>query len=312
MLVSAYRNGVTMGTPPTTPNREPAKRGEVVGWSAAAVRRHTKWLYSVDAGALGAGGWAFTLTLRDLPADAAAWQSVRRAFIKRMERAGAIRFHWVTEWQRRGVPHLHGVVYFAGESRALDGLDPVAAIVASWLAAASAYRPSWRSQHVEAVAGPLGWLQYLSKHAARGVAHYQRQGKPAGWEKTGRLWGYGGSWPIDEPMRFDLDRAGGFRLRRLVRSWRVADARAALRRQELHPARDPELQAERLRAARRRVRSARRMLRCSDPRLSAVRGASEWVSEDTTAQLLWLLVREGHAVEQRSELEAPELVLARS
>lgn len=304
MLVSAYRNGLTMGTPPSAPNRTPPPRGEVVGWSSAAVRRHTKWLYSVGAEALDGDGWAFTLTVRDCPPDAASWHAVRRAFVKRMERLGSVRFHWVTEWQRRGVPHLHGVVYFGGP---IPGPIPApeAAIVVAWLGAAAAYRPGWRSQDVGPITGPLGWLQYLSKHAARGVAHYQRQGKPEGWTKTGRLWGYGGSWPTSEPMRFDLDREGGYRLRRLVRSWRVADARAALQRQEQHPASDPQLQLQRLSAARRRVRSARRMLRCSDPKLSAVRGASEWVPEETGVQLLWLLVGDGHAVVQRSEL-APE------
>lgn len=302
MLVSAYRNGVTMGTPPTNPNRNPAKRGKVTGWSAAAVRRHTKWLYAVQPEALDGDGFAFTLTVRDCPPNAAAWASVRRAFVKRMERAGATRIHWVTEWQRRKVPHLHGVVYFG--SLTLAEATPL--IVVAWLQVAAEYAPGLRSQHVDAITGAVGWLQYLSKHAARGVAHYQRQGKPEGWDSTGRLWGHGGSWPVGEPMRFDLDRAGGYRLRRLARSWRVADARAAYRRQLEHPASDPVVQAQRLSAARRRIRSARRMLRCSDPQLSAVRGVSEWIPEDVALSMLWHLVGLGYGVAEHAEADTPE------
>lgn len=289
-----------MGTPPRTPNRTPPPRGVVNGWSPAAVRRHTKWLYSIHPEELSGAGYAFTLTVRDCPPDAAAWHSVRRAFIKRMERAGALRFHWVVEWQKRGVPHLHGVVYFGGT---LD--QPAAVVIVAWLQAAAAYAPGMRSQDVQEVAGPLGWLKYLSKHAARGVRHYQRQGKPAGWEKTGRLWGYGGAWPAGEPMRFDVDAAGGYRLRRLVRSWRVADARAGLRRQLEHPARDPDVQAARLRAARARIRSARRMLRCADPVKSRVRGASEWVPEHVAVEFLWLLIGAGHGVAERATDDIP-------
>ncbi|WP_425527867.1 rolling circle replication-associated protein, partial [Xylella fastidiosa] len=59
-------------------------------------------------------GLALTLTVRDCPATAQEWQRMRRAWEKRMKRAGMIRVHWVTEWQRRGVPHLHCAIWFSG------------------------------------------------------------------------------------------------------------------------------------------------------------------------------------------------------
>ena len=71
-------------------------------------------------------------------------------------------------------------------------------MVHTWLRLAAEYGPGEVGQDVVAITGPLGWLRYLSKHAARGVAHYQRKGTPAGWTKTGRLWGHGGAWPVDE------------------------------------------------------------------------------------------------------------------
>lgn len=255
-------------------NPNPAKRGRVTGWTPGAVRRHTAWLYSIDAPALEGSGYAFTLTMRDTPPSGEDWQRLRVAFEKRVRRLpGFLRLHWVVEWQRRGTPHLHCAVYFASPVAPAPELVAVA-----WLAVAGRYGASIAGQHFADISGPLGWLQYLSKHAARGVKHYQRMGRPAGWESTGRLWGKAGGWPAELPMRFELDTATFHRYRRLVRSWRIADARAA---------QDP-----------RRIALARRMLASSSPKLSAVRGVSDWVPERTSAAFLELLMSEGRHIEQ--------------
>lgn len=270
--LSAYLNGATMGIGGGNPH--PPKRDRITGWSAGAVRRHTAWLYSVDAPHLGGSGYALTLTMRETPATSAEWQALRVAWEKRVRRMpGFLRLHWVVEWQRRGTPHLHCAVYFA----APVALEP-ARLVFAWLAVAEPYGARLQSQHLAPIDGPLGWLQYLSKHAARGVKHYQRQGKPPGWESTGRLWGRGGQWPTDEPMRFELDTATFHRYRRLVRSWRIADARAS--------------------GDARRIALARRMLSCGSERLSAVRGVSDWVPESTSAAFLALLASEGREIRQ--------------
>lgn len=141
--------------------------------------------------------------------------------------------------------------------------------MAVWLRLAAEYRPGEVGQeHVE-ITGPLGWLEYLSKHASRGVAHYQRQGKPAGWESTGRLYGHGGSWPVVEPLSMVVDDPTMRRLRRLVRSYVVADARSWAVQQVPGTRKHRDAWA--------RAAWARRMLRCNDRGLSAVRGMSEWV-----------------------------------
>ena len=298
MLVTAYANGTTAGSPPPKRDLYGGPRGNVVGWSPDAVRRHTKWLYSVDAPALDGVGFAVTLTVRDCPPTEVAWQAVRRAFLRRMERAGMIRCHWVCEWQRRRVPHLHLALYFAPGQPVEELIE---AIFVAWLQCAREFRPSFRSQTVETIESVGGWLRYLSKHASRGVAHYQRQGKPDGWEKTGRLWGHVGDWPTIAPMRFDMSSAAYYRYRRLVRAWRLADARTALARQIAHPAWNADDQAEKLLTARRRIVSSRTMLAASDPKLSAVRGVSEWAPEAVSAAFLALLVDDGHLIIQRSE-----------
>lgn len=264
--LSAYRNGLTMGMNDRAGNRNPPKRGQITGWTPAAVRRHTRWLYSVHAPALDGWGYAMTLTVRDTPPTAAAWQAARKRWVQRLRGMGLVRLHWVVEWQRRGTPHLHSAAYFDHELTPRERVR----LLEHWIGAAAEWGPGWHSQQVAPITGPLGWLQYLSKHAARGVRHYQRQGRPDGWESTGRLWGYVGAWPVDEPLRVALTPQEFHRYRRLVRAWRIADARSSG---------DP-----------RRIALARGMLRCNDRSLSTVRGASEWIPEHAAVRLLDLVL----------------------
>jgi len=88
-----------------------AKRGEVVGWSAGAVRRHTSWLRSVDTTQLDGIGAAATLTMLECPPTSDDWRRLLKVLQQRLRRAGLLRWHWVVEWQRRGVPHLHLAIY---------------------------------------------------------------------------------------------------------------------------------------------------------------------------------------------------------
>lgn len=281
--VTSYRNGSTAGMAGFNPS--PSKRGNVTGWSAGAVRRHTKWLYSVDTEALDGQGYALTLTMRDTPASAVEFHALRRAWLMRLDRLGATRVHWVIEWQRRGTPHLHAAIYFRELPEMPPGFNSAAitpvVMLDAWTAVADRFGATLAGQHFNPIDGPLGWLQYLSKHASRGVKHYQRSGHPEGWDKTGRLWGHGGDWPVDAPMRHDMSREAYWRYRRLIRAWRVADARASG---------DPK-----------RIRYARKMLACPNPRLSAVRGVSDWVPEAVNVGLLALLIAEGHEISEKSE-----------
>lgn len=282
-----YLNGFSAGTAGHNP--APSPRGIVSGWSPAAVRRHTRWLYSVESPELAGQGYAVTLTMREVPESSEAFHAAREAFFQRMRRWGMIRGHWVVEWTRRGRPHLHIAVYFPDGWAAFDEVARQR-IVQAWLGVSAQWGTESPAQYVLPIDGAVGWLQYLSKHAARGVAHYQRQGKPEGWEKTGRLWGHMGSWPTHDPMAFDVSREGYWRIRRLIRAWRIADARQAL-----IDARTPRAAA----AARRRITAARGMLSCDSRRLSEVRGISEWVPEHLTGVFLALIVAEGQPVIQK-------------
>lgn len=295
-VIRGYVNGTTAGQPgPGSSPDQRSKRGRITGWTAAAVRRHTRWLYAVDAEGLssdGLVGVSLTLTLLRTPDTPEEWDALRRAWIKAMQRAGVVRLHWVVEWQARRVPHMHLALYFPPEH---DAEAWAAIAIVAWLQrAGEKYGAGFRAQYWNVIDGPLGWLQYLSKHAARGVAHYQRQGKPPGWETTGRLWGYIGDWPTVEPWTIDAEWAAFWRLRRVVRLWRLSDARSALR-----AAQTPQ----EARQARRRITFARRMLKSNDRSSSRVRGISEWVPLEQLERIVEELQRQGFAIATRDLLE---------
>lgn len=251
-------------------NAKPPERTEVKGWSSHAIRRNLQFLYSVDEKALeGLRGSALTLTVKECPGTSKAWGNARNALMQALRRDGVSLVHWVTEWQRRGVPHLHLAVYWPrGSEKTSEGL------VAHWLRITKGWGSKRRGQHVTPIYDVLGWNQYVSKHAARGLYHYQRnpENVPEAWRhgSTGRMWGKLGDWSIQEPYQLDLEPVEFWRLRRMVRGWRKADARRSVKGEVFG----------------RRVVSARGMLRCPLPKLSAVRGVSEWIGEELMVRMV--------------------------
>ncbi|HHA2514910.1 TPA: replication protein [Stenotrophomonas maltophilia] len=257
-------------------NHQRVPRGDVQGWSEGATRRNTEFLMSVRTDQLTGAGVALTLTVRDCPPTSDDWHRLLKAWAMRMQRAGMIRLHWVTEWQRRGVPHLHCAIWFPD---AYDTITPTRA----WVEVASAYGAGLRGQHARIIDGPVGWFQYLAKHAARGVKHYQRTADsiPEGWQKkTGRVWGKWGHWPVQEKVRINLQDqhgdGGWFAYRRLVRSWRLADARSA--------------------GDAYRIRSARAMLQCPDQVRARLIGYSEWMPYEVQMALIGNVAARGFEV----------------
>lgn len=289
-VVKVYVNGGSVARSGRTP-RVPPKRGDSAGWSQGAARRNSVFLQSVDLPALDGRPWSLTLTLpagslRDPvePPDSAEFHRLLRAYLERLRRAGAIRWHWVIEFTKRRTPHLHMAVWMP------ENADSLALFLAHWLQLTSnaGWPASVKSQH-GAPLDDAGWLQYMAKHGARGVRMYQRtrDALPESWRaKPGRMWGYGGSWPSAEdraPMEWLTDQRGMWAYRRLLRAWAVNQARST----------------SNVRLRGRYIRQARSMLRCGDPRLSPVRPASLWIPEDVQLELLLLLPRLGHPIRQR-------------
>ena len=195
-------------------------RGEVKGWTAGSARRLVAVLWSIDASKLERDdGWALTLTIGEprVPYSAPTserWHAARHLFQTKLRRAGVELQQWVIEWTAKGVPHLHMAVYGGARTKS-------AALVA-WLniCDANGWTVSASAQHIVPITGVTGWLDYVSKHASRGVEHYQRQGMPPGWTKTGRLWGISKGWPREEPLVIDLLPWEYYRYRRLVTAYR--------------------------------------------------------------------------------------------
>lgn len=287
-IIKVYHNGVTAGRVPMKNNHKRAKRGEVTGWSAVAARNNIKFLRSVRPDSLTGVGYSVTLTIRDCPETANDWHKLRRIFIKRLERRGLIRLHWVTEWQTRGVPHLHAAAFFR------EGAITKAEIIRLWCDCASEYVCSPRAQHVGDLPDVMGWFKYLSKHAARGHLHYQRNADaiPEGWKKTGRVWGYVGDWQTDEAVKLDVSDKAFYAYRRIIRAWRKAQAR-----EPIHP---KDMNGKTITSISfvdgKRVKKARQMLRCSDTKISKRIGLSEWISEEMALRIIEFLASEGYTV----------------
>lgn len=271
--MKVYRNGTSsyMGGVGTHVR---APRGIVRGWTAETARRQMHWLWTIDADELSGEGYAVTLTMRDCPPDAASFHRLRIAWIHRVQRMGATRIHWVIEWQARGVPHLHAAVYFD------EKLDESAWLAVHWMIVASEFGTSLKGQHLDSITGALGWLKYLAKHASRGARHYQRLGAPDGWEKTGRMWGKGGSWPVVEPVVLDgLNNREFWRVRRIMRKWAAAQASAEV-------AKNPS--PENLK----RLRKIRLAPKLRGKHESSYLGQSEWIGELPMLRLVDYLERE--------------------
>ena len=260
-------------------NGKAGKRGKVGGWTAASSRRNLRFLWSVRTDDLTGQGWSFTLTVRDCPASPQEWAAWCATYWKRVFAAGAIRLHWVIEWQRRGCPHLHGSVYFPPDMAQADVLN---VLLDSWC-----YRNPFGAGRMQQVANQIydavGWGQYVAKHAARGVQHYQRSSDniPKEWKgKTGRMWGTRGDWPVDEPVKLEMEGKDGdggwYAFRRLVRSYGVSQAR---QRGDV--------------AA---LRYARSMLKSNCRKLAEVRGVSSWVPSSVVEQLVENVDARGFAV----------------
>lgn len=258
--LTVYRHGATMGT--GNPSATPPLRTACVGWSASSIRRNVRFLYSVDERPLAdLEGMALTLTVKVCPESGADWGRCRLAFLEALRRSGVQLVHWVTEWQRRGVPHLHLACYWQPHCTPNPEI-----IIAHWLRITSQYDSGRTSQHTARIFDALGWNQYTSKHAARGLHHYQRspENVPKAWRgsSSGRMWGTSGTWPVSPPLPLDLTSQASWTYRRLVRGYRIAQARARA-----------------LKVRSRSVRAARRMLACPSRHLSEVRGVSEWIPQ---------------------------------
>lgn len=196
--ITIYPGGSTASYPADSPHAR-SKRGQVRGWTPGAARRLLAFLWSVSVEDLTGRGFAVTLTMGGRPQTSTDWAVARERLLRWLRQdVGAARWQWLTEWTANGRPHLHLCVFDQEEGGTLQDWE----IALRWIEICRdvEWPASWGAQHVEELHNTTGWLKYVAKHSARGVAHYQRETPPEGWDVTGRLWGRGGIWPTVEPL----------------------------------------------------------------------------------------------------------------
>lgn len=264
------------------------ERTATKGWTANVARRNEQRLQQIDFE--GIEGFPAFVTLT-MPAQqmgdvsAAMFHGWLKRWLQFMKRHGMLHYYWILEFQASGNPHLHVLSWLDHDWDALEQFKALK----SWVGildksgvGARIQGQAWENIDVggelvvdgeKMPAHPERVLMYLAKHAARGVAHYQRQieNMPEDWQyRSGRVWGHDRGLPLREQEDVECDYPTFHRFRRLVRRWRLSEAQGIK-------------DAERRRAA---ILQARRSLRCSRRDVSPYRGVSAWLPADVASQLL--------------------------
>ena len=274
---------------------QPPERTATKGWTVNVARRNEQRLQQVDFDAIDGVPAFVTLTMPSGQmgeVSAAEFHGWLKRWLQFMKRHGLRHYYWILEFQASGNPHLHVLAWL---DHAWDALEQFKAL-RSWVGilnksgvGARIQGQIWESIDVGGVitvdgervpAHPERVLMYLAKHAARGVAHYQRQieNMPEDWQyRSGRVWGHDRGLPLREQMDMETDYPTFHRFRRLVRRWRLAEARGIK-------------DADRRRAA---IVQARSCLKCPRPDVSPYRGVSAWIPSDVASQLLDAAVNMG-------------------
>ena len=204
------------------------------GWTLAVVKRLVCWLQSVNEQVLFVGRFVFGITLtygRGEGCPSSGQVSLdREALIAFLRRQGCSCWHWLVEFQRDGTPHLHLVV--AHPSNQFIGAE----VVCFWLARTARYRTREWGQCVKRMFDYVGWAKYLAKHASRQNGHYQRRELPSSWGGySGRMWGYGGEWEVQDEVVIEMDGSVWHKVRRvLAREMRVSHRAAKPKRSDFH------------------------------------------------------------------------------
>ena len=216
--VSAVRNQTLVnpvtGEIVTLTAFQPPERTATKGWTPNVARRNEQRLQQVDFDAIEGFPAFVTLTMPSGQmgeVSAADFHSWLKSWLRFMKRHGMSHYYWILEFQASGNPHLHVLVWLDHEPEPLETFKALR----SWVGilnksgvGARLQGQIWENIDVggeitvdgeRVPAHPERVLMYLAKHAARGVAHYQRQiaNMPEDWQyRSGRVWGHDRSLPL--------------------------------------------------------------------------------------------------------------------
>ncbi len=147
------------------------------------------------------------------PTDPRVYKGQLRAFLKRLRRAHGERpVVWRLEWQRRGAPHFHLLVFdLVGQGGFKDWC------LSTWSDVCASGDPlhALHGADVSPMRTWAGVRSYLSKYIAK-VDDGSREPD----ELVGRVWGVeDGSLLIETPVSFTLGYKAAIRLRRTMQKW---------------------------------------------------------------------------------------------
>jgi len=209
-------------------------RGEIYGLSKAAAKRLRIRLASVEWGAHPA--LFVTLTYHDdYSLDWRDWKADLEAFQMRLKRylgTDFVGYLWVQEFQRRGAPHFH-LVLWVGEKIEGWGLccfrrwaslawndiagDGVVGDERDW-------QHLWHGVHVERVYNRQGsdrvrLMKYVSKYMTKSGGALPVDRRTGEVMATGRCWGVVGDAPIVEGEVYEVSYDAVIALCRRLRRW---------------------------------------------------------------------------------------------
>lgn len=281
------------------------KRGNTSGWSKSASQTNTRFLMSIDMQKLSGIPYSVTLTipaLGDEVPNSLEFHNMLNDLFKRMiYRGNWLRVHWLIEFTAKLTPHVHMTVWVnesEPETPEIGEADLFSSTLFNWsqICQKRGLKISPKSQYVRRVDSQV-WLEYLSKHGARGKANYQRARLPESWQKSsGRMWGKRGNWSErEQPIEVNFSISEFHTFRRLGRNLLLSKLRSQIKNVDnkllnlpddlVGEARKKEL-TMRKKSLVRSLSYAKNMLNCPDRKLSTVRPLQFWFPQETSLKLV--------------------------
>jgi hypothetical protein len=223
-MVAVYPQGVIITHPMIQAKGGGGVRGEISGFSEASRRRLQRKLIRLDMRA----NWDFvTLTYPgEFSKDATRWKMDLDAFHSAIRRKWGERFggaFWRLEQQKRGAPHFHLLVYWAGSDVSVSDLrrwvrETWTRIIgkplnAEWV------RTQVQDVEVQPDGGAVKLLHYLLKYLGKIDGDGWIDRSTGEVVNTGRVWGEWGELPYVEPQAIAIAGKDWVILARRVRRW---------------------------------------------------------------------------------------------
>lgn len=189
-------------------------RGKVPyrGWTAKSLAANRNFLQSFDEREL-AGHMGVWLTLTVGAAEIPSPVQFSRLFDswwRRIRKRQVRCLHWVIEFQKRGAPHLHILLYFEDTVQQSEFWERSLYLRRSWIDFMGHTGARLSGQRAVLITDYNGLLQYVEKHASKALSEVSHGHirVPDSWQDvTGRMWGKKGRWPSPAPV-VDIEVAG--------------------------------------------------------------------------------------------------------